>query len=422
MNAGTARIDITPDRPICMAGYAARTGQSEGTYHKLCAKALYLEDAGQRAVLLTTDLIGFDPLTCGLVKTGIGNATGLGPESILLTASHTHTGPEMRMEEHELVETFDKDYATALVDKCVAVSVQAAGNPEPVTIRFDSVPCTLGVNRRLPTPDGIAMRPNPHGRTDPAVGVAALDRADGQPLAVLMLYACHPTTLGGYLIGADYPGYAQDCVEDAFPGSTAMFIQGCGGDQKVRHVDGKGAFRSGPHDVARSLGEELGRAVLLALGGPMKPVSGALRARISEIELPFQGPPAREEAAEKAGSSDKYMAAWGKKMLEMLDTGAEFPTGRPLTIQTFELGELAILAMAGEPCVGYALRLKEALHPRPALIAGYANGLIGYIPTADMLSEGGYEAGISHYYDLNPSPYAAEAEEVICAEILRMLS
>ncbi len=422
MNAGVSTIDITPDRPICMAGYAARTGPSQGTYHKLCAKALFIEDAGQRAVLLTTDLIGFDQETSDRVKAGIGKALGLSPESILVTASHTHTGPEIRIEGHKYVDEFDNEYALALVDKCVEVAAQAARNPEPVTIRFGSVSCTLGVNRRLPTPEGIAMRPNPNGLTDPSASVAAFDRADGSPLAILMLYACHPTTLSGYLIGADYPGYAQDYVEEAFPGSTALFLQGCAGDQKVRHVDGKGGFRSGPHEIARSLGDELGRAVLLALGGPTQPISGALCTRLSEIELPFQGPPARAEAEEMAKSSDKFLSAWGTKMLEMLDTGAEFPTGRPFSIQTFEFGGLALAALAGEICVGYALRLKKALHPRPALIAAYANGMIGYVPTASMLPEGGYEVARSHYYNMFPSPYAAEAEEAICAEVLRLLS
>ena len=422
MNAGVATIDITPDRPICMAGYAARPSHSQGTYHKLCAKALYVEDGNERAVLLATDVIGFDHATCDLVKTGIGNAMDLAPKNIMLTATHTHTGPEMRIEGHKYIDEFDHEYALELVGKCVEAAVQAAKTPEPVTLRFGSVSCTLGVNRRLPTPNGIAMRPNPHGLTDPDASVASFDRADGSPLAILMLYACHPTTLGGYLIGGDYPGFAQDYVEEAFPGTTAMFILGCAGDQKVRHVDGKGGFRSGPYEVARSLGHELGRAVLLALGGATEPVSGALRTRMTEIELPFQGPPEREEAARMAEHSDRHLAAWGKKMLEMLDTGAEFPTGRPFTIQTFEFGELALPAMAGEVCVGYALRLKEELAPRPVMIAAYANGMIGYIPTAAMLPEGGYEAGRSHYYNMFPSPYAAEAEDAICEEIHRLLS
>ncbi|MBN2309206.1 MAG: hypothetical protein JXR94_09565, partial [Candidatus Hydrogenedentes bacterium] len=68
MNAGVARIEITPDRPICLAGYAARTGLSEGMYHALYAKALVLEEQGVRAAIVTTDLIGFDRATCEAAK------------------------------------------------------------------------------------------------------------------------------------------------------------------------------------------------------------------------------------------------------------------------------------------------------------------------------------------------------------------
>lgn len=216
MDAGAARIDITPDRPICMAGYSARTAHSEGIYHSLYAKALVLEENGVRGVVLTTDLIGFDDVTCEAVKTGIGEALGLGPEDILLTASHTHTGPEMRLGSHKYVDEFDEEYARALVDRLVAVAAQAADELEPVTVAFGTVSCTLGVNRRLPTPEGVAMRPNPAGKTDPVAGVLSVNRSEGDPVAIVMRYACHPTTLGGYLIGADYPGYAQDYVEEVF--------------------------------------------------------------------------------------------------------------------------------------------------------------------------------------------------------------
>ncbi|MEA3365678.1 MAG: hypothetical protein U9Q79_08575, partial [Candidatus Hydrogenedentes bacterium] len=278
-----------------------------------------------------------------------------------------------------------------------------------------------GVNRRLPTPDGIAMRPNPGGRSDPVVGVLSFDRSGGDPMAVLMHYACHPTTLGGDLIGADYPGYAQDYVEEAFPNSLAMFIQGCGGDQKVRHVDGKGFFKSGPHDAARSLGEELGRAVLVALGDAMQAVSGTLKMQLSTVELPYLGAPSREQASEMTASQDRFLAAWGAAMLEKLDAGAAFPSGQEIVIQTLEIGDFALVALAGEICVGYALRLKELLRPRPVLIAGYANGMVAYVPTADMLLEGGYEAGRSHCYDMRPSPYAAESEDIICNKVLQVL-
>ena len=421
MDAGAARIDITPDRPICMAGYSARTAHSEGIYHSLYAKALVVEENGVRGVVLTTDLIGFDDFTCEAVKTGIGEALGLRPENILLTASHTHTGPEMRLGSHKYVDEFDEEYARALVDKLVAVAAQAADELEPVTVRFGTVSCTLGVNRRLPTPEGIAMRPNPGSKSDPVAGVLSFDRSEGDPVAIVMHYACHPTTLGGYRIGADYPGYAQDYVEEAFPESLALFIQGCGGDQKVRHVDGKGFFRSGPHDAARSLGEELGRAALVALGGAMRPVSGGLKMQLSAVELPFQGPPPREQAIEMAASQDRFLAAWGTAMLEMLDTGAEFPSGRMFAIQTLEIGDFACIALAGEMCVGYALQLKELLKPRPVLVAGYANGMVGYVPTADMLSEGGYEAGRSHCYHMRPSPYADESEDIIRNTVLQLL-
>lgn len=108
-------------------------------------------------------------------------------------------------------------------------------------------------------------------------------------------------------------------------------------------------------------------------------------------------------------------------MLERLDAGAEFPSGRMFAIQTLEIGDFTCIALAGEMCVGCALQLKELLKPRPVLVAGYANGMVGYVPTADMLSEGGYEAGRSHCYDMRPSPYAGESEDIIRNTVLQLL-
>ena len=57
--AGVATKVITPKQSMWMAGYASRTKPSEGKLHDLYAKAVCLEDAaGKRLVLVTTDLIG----------------------------------------------------------------------------------------------------------------------------------------------------------------------------------------------------------------------------------------------------------------------------------------------------------------------------------------------------------------------------
>jgi len=94
--AAAGAVVITPDEPVWMAGYAGRDKPSEGKIHDLFAKTLVIEDdAGARLVIVTLDLIG---ITREL-RAGVEDALkqhGVPPESLLLNASHTHCGPELR--------------------------------------------------------------------------------------------------------------------------------------------------------------------------------------------------------------------------------------------------------------------------------------------------------------------------------------
>ena len=95
--AGTAKADITPKKPIWMAGYGGRTKPSEGTLHPLWAKALALEDAkGNRAVIIGTDTLGMTASIYANLKARLAKEHKLQPEQIMLNASHTHTGPVLR--------------------------------------------------------------------------------------------------------------------------------------------------------------------------------------------------------------------------------------------------------------------------------------------------------------------------------------
>ena len=76
--AGTATTRITPDRPMWMAGYAARNKPSEGKVHDLHAKALALADSwGNRLVIVTLDLIGIDRLMRDWLRDQVARRYGL---------------------------------------------------------------------------------------------------------------------------------------------------------------------------------------------------------------------------------------------------------------------------------------------------------------------------------------------------------
>src|SRR5688572_31833228 len=96
--AGVASVVITPDQPMWMAGYASRTNVSQGKTHDLYAKALALEDAqGRRLVIVTLDLIGVSKSLRNSVESAVKKEHGLAREGLLMNCSHTHSGPEFRL-------------------------------------------------------------------------------------------------------------------------------------------------------------------------------------------------------------------------------------------------------------------------------------------------------------------------------------
>jgi hypothetical protein len=92
--AGAASVSITPDRPVWMAGYASRTGPSEGVLLDLTASAVVLSDtAGHRLAIVSLELIEIPTaLREQLLDTAL-RRHGLKPSELLLNVSHTHGGP-----------------------------------------------------------------------------------------------------------------------------------------------------------------------------------------------------------------------------------------------------------------------------------------------------------------------------------------
>src|SRR6516162_5655584 len=125
---GLAQAKITPEKPVFLSGYASRKQPFEKVESDLFVKALVLEDnAGQRAVLVTSDLIGFHAAIAEPICKRIREKTGLKREQILLNAAHVHTGPVLsldpsahgNMTEGDAQRTVE--YTRQLQDKVVAV-------------------------------------------------------------------------------------------------------------------------------------------------------------------------------------------------------------------------------------------------------------------------------------------------------------
>ncbi|MHC4740949.1 MAG: neutral/alkaline non-lysosomal ceramidase N-terminal domain-containing protein [Planctomycetota bacterium] len=423
--AGVASTIITPDKPMWMSGFAARTKPSEGKIHDLRAKALAIEDAGgARVVILTVDLLGTSRAMRDWIEKEVGKRYKLPPEALFINSSHTHCGPVIRetrysiygntlygLSPEELKES--REYADNLQEKLVVLVGEAIKGLAPAKLSYSHARAGFAMNRRSKTEGNYRIQPNPEGPVDHDVPVLRVESPDGKLRAVLFGYACHPTTLSFYKFCGDYPGFAQEYIEQAHPGTTAMFMVGCAGDQNPYP-------RGGPRtlEYCKQHGRALANGVEAALIPRARPVTGPIRAALDEVTLEFAEPPSRKQLEEKIKSKNKYERRHAQTLLKELDETGEITSTYPYLIQVIDFGDdLTIIGMAGEVVVDYSLRIKAEVTGRPVWVAGYCNDVFGYLPSVRILKEGGYEGGGAMLYTPLPGPFTPSVEKLVMDKV-----
>jgi hypothetical protein len=406
-----------------MAGYAARTHPSEGTAQDLHAKALALDDGeGTRLVLVTMDLLGFRAEWVDGIAERVSRKSGLRREHILFNASHTHAGPALDGV-LEIAYTLTADqkseisrYTSRLADSVETLILEALSKMEPARLSFGFTDAFFAVNRRVPAESGYVIGANRLGPVDHRVPVLVVDTDRGQLKAVVFGYSCHNTTLQGdnYHFHGDYAGVAQAWLEQRHPGATAHFVTGTAGDANP--------YPRGTLALAVEHGETLGRVVDRALTGPLQPVSGRLQAAFERTVLRFQEPPSREEFERRVGGDNVYLKRHALHFLERIRTEGAISRDYPYLVQVWAIGDrLRLVALAGEVVVDYGLRLRSELGRQELWVAGYSNDVTAYIPSARVLSEGGYEAAESMIYYGQPASFEASVEERIAGLVRTLL-
>ena len=412
---GLAQTKITPEFPVFMAGYDNRNKPFEKVTSDLYVKAMVLEDReGRRAVLVSSDLIGFPADIAEPICDRIHAKTGLRREQILINSSHTHTGPELSLNAQARGAMTAEDaqrtveYTRELADKVVAVVVKAGEHMEPVRLSWGSGVINFVMNRREFTPAGVILGVNPRGLADRTVPVLRVDGADGKPRVVLFGAAAHNVTLRAknlYEICGDYAGFAQTYVQEKYPAAQAMFILGFAGDANT--------YPRGTVEMARAHGQSLGEEVCRVLETKLAPVRGPLTVAFDRISLPLQQPPPRTELEKLAGEKSER-ASKARRMLAVLDRGEKLPVEYVCPIAVWQFGEdLTLVGLSGEAVVDYVPLLEQALGPNRLWLSAYNNDVFGYLPSARVLAEGGYEALSSG----RPGLFAPQAEEVVVKNV-----
>ena len=418
MKIGLGRVAITPSKPVWMAGYASRTEPGSGKLHDLWTKAMAIEDgSGNKVVIVTADIIGFSLDMTDAVSKRIEDAYGIPRSNLLFNSSHTHCGPVVKNDGLHITygleganEERAVEYTRELAEMVYQAIDASIKDLAPGTLSWGIGEAMFAKNRRAYGTGGVSNDFNPIGPVDHDVPVLLAKGADGVVRGVLFGYACHNTTLSIQEFNGDYAGFAQLTVEKAFPGATALFAQGCGGDQNPlprREVV-----------LAEKYGTELGGAVSAVSNGQMTPVDGAISARYKVIPLALSTPPTEAEVDAQLASQDVYLQRRAKKLKAIYAEKGALPTSLPYVVQVIKLGnDVQITALSGEVTVDYSLLIKYHYPRHKQFVMGYSNDCPAYIPSLRVLKEGGYEGGDSMVYYGVHGPWAPSIEEDIMKTI-----
>ncbi|MCH9652222.1 MAG: neutral/alkaline non-lysosomal ceramidase N-terminal domain-containing protein [Planctomycetes bacterium] len=425
--AAAISVVITPEKSMWMSGYAARNKPSEGKVHDLYAKVLIIEDVrGQKVVIVTTDLIGITPALRDPIAARLESEFKIPSTALLMNASHTHCGPELREEKASRrglggdrgAEA--REYTQKLSKKIVGAIGQTLSKLEPVQLKYSYGRAGFSMNRRLPTAKGVSNSPHPQGPVDQRVPVLSVNRPDGSIVAALFGYACHNTTLSFYQFCGDYAGFAQEYLETDHPGMIALFMMGCGGDQNP--------YPRRTLDLAKQHGRALSNAVEVALSVRQpRLIHGPLGVAMDDVELEFTTPPSLEELLKKQKQGNKYEKSHATRLLAQVEERGGIQTRYAFPLQVIQFGnDLTLTAICGETVVDYSLRLQTELKinsgtegkGEPIIwVAGYSNHVFGYLPSLRVLKEGGYEGGGAMTYTSYPGPFTDSVEKRVISKI-----
>jgi hypothetical protein len=438
-SAGWSEIDITPPLGIALGGRGAPSTASKKILDPLFAQVLYLKDAkGTGFVLVSFDLIGMAHELSEKIRLDIVHELGVPWNLVVLNMSHTHSGPYMirsLMAGVGPAPEVEVEYFKTLEQKIISATRAAARAMKPVKVEVFDGTSEVGINRRGKNKQGIrSMIPDANAPFEEKVWVMKLSPENGNDPAVVFSYACHPVIVYGFnfaAISADFPGVARNVLREKLGRKIhTQFVQGLAGDVRPRVVADlkNNRFRPATPDDLQKAGTDLANDVFAALQKKGEVLSLNLAGTGDRPLLLRDKPPARETyekmGVEAAAKTNKFLSAVSDYWLSCYDSGYGFARGDAWPVGLIRLAENQwVCYFAGEPCAEWRAKLSKWLPGKKFVPWGYCQEGLSYLPTAEMLPEGGYEVADSNHSRVStPAQLAPQIDDAVRESFLRQLS
>ncbi len=417
MKVGAARVDITPPLGMRMAGFETRTAGATDVHDALHARVLAFEGPKDTAVLVVADLLQIDARLQGIIAAEVERRIGLDRDHLQLVGTHTHSGPDL---------TEPSEYERSAGMR-IAGGVEEAWNARGPAMASVGAGRVTGIGRN---------RRHPHdGPVDDDVTVLRLDREDGSPIATLVNYSCHPTTLGpdNLRYSADYPGVVCRLLDERVGGIT-VFTTGAQGDVNPGGYSPEDSMIGivapwRTYESAERYGTAIAEVAVDVRGRLVPTPSDNVWARARVLELPRRELPSVDETERAVEAAERLVAAatplhsvqvtHNALLAEaharlVLEHAARADRDGPVRVRVsaLGLGPATHVGIGGELFTGLGMDIKRALGAGRTFVAVLCDGTIGYIPTRDAYAEGGYEP--------SASPLAAGGGEAIVDAVVAL--
>jgi neutral ceramidase len=395
LRAGIAKVDITPTESLYMGGYeeSGRPAPSDGVFGKIYTRALVFDDNINRFAIIETDIVSIPDKEYLTIRKLLSENTGIPVQNIILGFVHNHAAPVFSDKNK------DSNWYRNFNNNLIKVVNDAITDLEPVKIGGGTGISNIGMNRRKRMNDTLSyssfdennssqsygkfktnnpvkiremdgvyrLGVNPKGAIDDEVGIIRIDKLSGAPKAVFINYACHGTSLGARnnKISPEWNGHMLEYVEKHIPGVTSIFAQGASGDINPRFVGGLDGYKDDLKNTA-SLGYEIGKEVVRVFGTIKSdiPLNPEIKIVSGDIVCP---------------------KSYGEVVKDFLNTTINVPT------TAIRIDEFEWVTFPGELFHEIGQTIKKSTHSRYPFLIGYSNGSVGYLPTQQSHSEGGYE-------------------------------
>ncbi len=412
LEIGIGARDITPPVPYRMAGYFSER-PSTGTSDALLAKAMVLRQGKAVCVFIICDIITISSEQTDSIRKQINEKTGIPRDSIIISATHSHTGPlylevlrnylhEKRIKETGKDDLEILDYSQLLITQGVEAAMEAFTHLQPARLSVGkAINNSLSFNRRYHMTSGpVVFNPglkNPNivkaaGPIDPEINIAFFSNAEtGKPICSFTNFALHLDTTGGTLYSADYPFYLSESLKNHY-GHNFFSLFGTGTCGDINHFDAIGGATPLKANV---IGAKLGETILAALSKDMKETQPVLGIQEKIVKWPRQQY-SMEETAKAESKLSEVFEQQGNflervknyKVYQLSKREKEFD----LDIQAVRLSDdFAIITLPGEIFVDLGLAIKKASPFKHTMVIELSQTSVSYVPTKKAFIEGSYE-------------------------------